>query len=121
GRALRPGVRRPWWDARGGWCAITGQTLFRRGVLGALGGFTPGAEPAEDQDLWLRVGRNPVTFTRQRVLGIRIHSGQDSRLHSELTELQTGIRENFVKTLPPAEEARGRRAIRFWLARLRAQ
>src|SRR5207249_1808858 len=84
----------PWLDAVGGWCALQGQALFRRRFLLDLGGFRLGTEPSEDQDLWMRVGRYPVTFIPERVVRVRSHIGQGSRESRNLTELQGRIRMN---------------------------
>ncbi len=113
-RFLWTGVREPWLEAVGGWCALMGQTLFRRRVLSALGGFRVGAEPAEDQELWMRIGRYPVAFGRKRVLSVRSHAGQGSRGAADGTPAQLAMRERFVAQLRGQERADGERAIAFW-------
>ena len=52
-------VRSPWLDALGGWCALVGQTLFRTVTSPVGWGDSTGEMiPSEDQELWLRAGRD---------------------------------------------------------------
>lgn len=106
---------RPWRDAIAGWCGLQGQSIYRRGAIQQAGGFRTGLEPSEDQDLWMRLGHDPVVILRSRVVEIRSHAAQGSHDASDLTDLQLQIRESHVASLPEHQRADGERAIRFWL------
>jgi hypothetical protein len=114
-------IRSPWIDALGGWCALVGQTLFQTESLRSLGGFRRDMIPSEDQELWLCVGRSPVVFGRERVLQVRSHDGQGSKLEGDLSKLQLDMRTNFAESLPVEQQALARTAIAYWIQARAAQ
>lgn len=115
-RPLRSGRKiRPWCHAIAGWCGLQGQSMYRRSAIQRAGGFRTGLEPSEDQDLWMRLGHDPVVLVRPRVVQVRSHPGQGSHDAPDLTDLQLRIRQNHVASLPENQRADGERAIRFWL------
>jgi len=67
-------------------CAIIspGSALIRRELFERVGGFTTGAEPMEDRDLWLRCGLlKPVAFCDRVVLEKRWVAGSHGSQHSK--------------------------------------
>jgi glycosyltransferase involved in cell wall biosynthesis len=59
---------------------VTGAVLFRRGLLGAVGGFDPYCSPAEDWDFWLRLAaRVDAVHVARTVIDIGITTDSVSR------------------------------------------
>lgn len=105
---------RPWCHAIAGWCGLQGQSIYRSSAIQQAGGFRTDLEASEDQDLWMRLGHDPVVLVRPRVVEIRSHPGQGSHDAPDLTDLQLRIRQKHVAALPENQRADGERAIRFW-------
>jgi hypothetical protein len=109
-------VRPPWLDAVAGWCGLTGQTLFRTQALRAVGGFDPELNAAEDQELWMRMGKSPVAFTPRRVFRQRAHPGQGQH-GNDSTAQEAEMRARLIATLSGAERLAAERAMRLWSVR----
>jgi hypothetical protein len=99
---------------------LVGQALFRTDALRGIGGFDERLAFGEDQDLWMRIGRFPVAFTRARVLRVRVHEHQSSRIGPDPVEHGYAIRKAFLATLAPPDRTRAECAIQYWLEAWRA-
>lgn len=89
-----PVVRAAWREVLAGWVATPGQMLLRTEVLRAAGGWALGVVPAEDVDLWLRMGEVRAVFVPAAVLEYRIHEG--ARDAADVDAIEAGLRTQFV-------------------------
>ncbi len=85
-----------------GWCANSGQNLYRTHIVRALGGFARSLSLAEDRDLWLRLARRgPLVLCPQTVMTYRITPDQyrppDIRARREM------VARAAIKALPRRE------------------
>jgi len=95
-----------WREVLLGWAAISGQVLFRRGVLAEVGGWNERLTYAEDHELLLRVSRRgPIAFVPHTVLYNRVHPGQTRPVDAGGVEEE--LRRAYVAALPAKEHAEG--------------
>lgn len=60
-----------------GWSAVSGQNLYRTGLIRNLGGYSDGLSPCDDRDLWLRVAaEGKVVLVPETVVTYRLHPNQ---------------------------------------------
>jgi glycosyltransferase involved in cell wall biosynthesis len=97
-------------DVLFGWMAVSGQCLFRAGLLRELGGWEGSRIPIEDHVLWLRAAaRGPVALLPEIVLRYRVHAGQWRP--ENLQQMMTDVREEAVARWIEPERALGRRIL----------
>ena len=89
-----PVVRTVWREVLAGWVATPGQMLVRTAIVRAAGGWSGSAVPAEDVDLWLRVGDVRAAFVPATVLEYRIHDG--ARPPADIEGIEGALRDAFV-------------------------
>lgn len=104
-----------------GWVATSSRTLFRRASLEAAGTWDASLrKAAEDQDMWLRIGRiGPVRCVPSVVLANRHHAGQSRP--EDLSEIEAGIRDRYLERVPATEAERVQRLSAARHAYLNAQ
>ena len=77
-----------------------------KAALVAAGGWNESLTAAEDHDLWLRLARiGPVVITPEIVFHLRTHAAQTQ--FNGIRHLEQQLRTEFVRRLPPAEQALG--------------
>jgi hypothetical protein len=88
--------------------AFGSRILFRSDVVRSVGGYREGLSLAEDWDLLLRVSRiGPLLFVPPVVTEYRQHSGQTTL--AGVHELQDDLAMQHLSSLPPDDQATGRR------------
>jgi glycosyltransferase involved in cell wall biosynthesis len=88
-----------------GWSAVSGQNLYRTGVVRDVGGYDVARIPCEDRDLWLRlVRRGPVVLCPEIVLTYRIHAGQWRP--DDLPRIRELVARRAILALPPPARRR---------------
>lgn len=109
-----------WRELLVGWVAPSGQTLFRKESVDEVGGWDETLATPEDQALWLQLSlKGPVCFVPHVVLEQRAHEGQWRP--SDLTPVEAGIREDFVKQLGRSQRREAERLLLAWRERVAAR
>jgi len=104
----RPATRIAWPDLLFAWSAVSGQNLYRTEIVRSVGGV-PDIPLVEDRAMWLQIARRgPVAFVPDIVLEYRAH-GEQSPKPPNIQDVREQLFEDFIRSLPAAEQPSGRR------------
>jgi GT2 family glycosyltransferase len=88
-----------------GWSAVSGQNLYKTGIVRTAGGYN-NEIPCEDRDLWLRVARlGQVVLCPETVMTYRVHSGQFRP--ANLLQVREKVARRAIRILPKEKRRNG--------------
>ncbi len=93
----------------GGWCAVSGQNLYRKEIVLSVGGYSSDFVPSEDRQLWFKVAKEgTVCLIPNIVLNYRSHGRP--RRPENIEEIREAVFQDCItKNLDEQEKHQGYR------------